>query len=282
PETLPALPQEYVDQHTPEFIKGVEYVLSKDPNLYATVVLKPFDAYLKTVSHQFDDADQQLQFWFESLCSGIISQQVSGAAAKSIKRKFLLYFLNGKTHLPLEELAEKWQKADKLPFPGPQDIIDCSDEELRTCGLSGQKVKYVNSVAENFQNKELNAKVFQSDDIPMIVDKLVAIKGIGVWSAKMFLLFALKKMNVYTMEDLGIARGVSIYFSNIHPELHETIKGIVTFDGTKKKKSKIAVAKNRNWLVIQEEYGDYFFDQFEPYQSVIMVIMWRLSDTMID
>jgi DNA-3-methyladenine glycosylase II len=110
---------------------------------------------------------------FNALASGIISQQVSGAAARSIKRKFIQLF---------HEVAEDTEVDDApgdLKFPTPKEVAACSLERLRTAGLSGRKAEYIQGLAEKFAGGELSARMLVSASTEECLEKLIAVRGLG-------------------------------------------------------------------------------------------------------
>lgn len=103
---------------------------------------------------------------FDSLVSGIISQQVSSAAAKSIKAKFVNIFS--------EELAN-----ERSSFPTPDMVLKCEHTKLRSAGLSARKAEYVQSLAENFQSGDLSVEVLANASNEDVVKRLVQVRGLG-------------------------------------------------------------------------------------------------------
>lgn len=103
---------------------------------------------------------------FESLVSSIISQQVSSAAAKSIKTKFVNLFS--------EELAEEGSS-----FPTPDMVLECECTKLQSAGLSTRKAEYLLSLAENFQSGNLSAEVLANSSNEDVVKRLVQVRGLG-------------------------------------------------------------------------------------------------------
>ena len=123
---------------------------------------------------------------FKALASGIFSQQVSGAAARSITRKFLLLF---KEQFPpdtkQESKANGEEEQEEPPkgwFPTPHMVLGKSPEILRTAGLSGRKVEYVLDLAGRFADGRLKAEDMIHDSDQTIIEKLVEVRGIGQWS----------------------------------------------------------------------------------------------------
>jgi DNA-3-methyladenine glycosylase II len=150
---------------------------------------------------------------FQSLASGVISQQVSGAAAKAIKSRFVELFS--------AELAER----KELNFPTPAMVLRVDQPTLRTVGLSQRKAEYLHSLAEAFEKGDLSAEFFATASNQEIIDHLTKIRGIGVWSAEMFLMFGLRRMDVFSTGDLGIQRGMAAFVGRNVKTLKTTGKG---------------------------------------------------------
>jgi hypothetical protein len=109
---------------------------------------------------------------FKALVCGILSQQVSGAAARSITKKFILLF-------------SEPDDAGNPPtdfFPTPQQVLTKAPEVLRTAGLSGRKVEYVLDLSARFADGRLKAEDMIHDSDEEIIEKLVEVRGIGQWS----------------------------------------------------------------------------------------------------
>ncbi|KAH3663436.1 hypothetical protein WICMUC_005962 [Wickerhamomyces mucosus] len=246
------LPQEFVSFHHPEFVRGVEHVLSKDPSLYPLVVHEPFKQFVAE-----SKPATTLQECFQALCRSIIGQQVSGAAANSIEKKFRALYQDN-------------------VFPTPEQALETDIQDLRNAGLSARKSEYVKSVAQFFKDGVITLEDLKNLNTEEFLEKLVQIKGIGEWSAKMFLAFSLKKLDVFAMDDLGIARGVSRYIET-RPDTLLKYKSVV-----KLRKSKFDDKKKRDWKVINDGYVELISDDFKPYRTVLMLILWRASSTNID
>lgn len=132
---------------------------------------------------------------FRSLCSSIMAQQVSGAAASSIKRKFVGLF-----NRPLDE--EKAEEAKM--FPTPAQVAACNVTFLRQAGLSERKAEYIKGLAEKFSTGELSAKMLINASDEEVLKKLIAVRGLGKWSVEMFACFGLKRMDILSTGDLGV------------------------------------------------------------------------------
>ncbi len=140
---------------------------------------------------------------YEGLLRAIISQQISVAAANSVREKFLKNF-GGK-------------------FPEPKILANLKDEDLQGCGLSRQKIGYVKNVAEHFLRRTTEVppllkgggherKLVPGDFLKMsdqeIIDDLTKIKGVGTWTAEMLLIFNLNKPDVFSIKDLGLLNAI--------------------------------------------------------------------------
>ncbi|KAI1140429.1 HhH-GPD superfamily base excision DNA repair protein [Hypoxylon sp. FL0543] len=177
---------------------------------------------------------------FESLCSGIISQQVSGAAAKAIKQRFIDLFDNGGK------------------FPHPSQVATCTIERLRTAGFSQRKAEYVKGLAEKFTSGELSAQLLVDAPYEVVVEKLTAVRGLGIWSVEMFACFALKRMDVFSLGDLGVQRGMAAFVGR-----------------------DVAKLKNKGgkWKYMSENEMREISARFAPYRSVFMWYMWKAAET---
>ncbi|KAL1597456.1 3-methyladenine DNA glycosylase [Nothophoma quercina] len=124
---------------------------------------------------------------FTALASGIMGQQVSGAAAASIRKKFTALF------------------SDTHPaFPSPSAVLTKDIPTLRTAGLSQRKAEYITGLAEKFASGEFTAEGLVSASDEELIEKLVAVRGLGRWSVEMFACFGLKRMDVFSTGDLGV------------------------------------------------------------------------------
>lgn len=141
---------------------------------------------------------------FESLASGIISQQVSGAAAKAIKARFIALFD------PAAAAAATTTTLSKR-FPTPSQVAAASVEALRGAGLSQRKAEYLRGLAERFGTGELTAALLADAPYDEVLEKLTAVRGLGRWSVEMFACFGLKRMDVFSTGDLGVQRGMAAF-----------------------------------------------------------------------
>lgn len=163
--------------------KALAHLIEMEPKLKSVIERHPCSVFSpEGLAEEIDP--------FNSLVSSIISQQVSGAAAKSIKAKFVGLFNTGdpETHV----------------FPAPSQVATKTIETLRTAGLSQRKAEYVQGLAEKFASGELSTEMLMKAEYEEVLEKLIAVRGLGKWSVEMFACFGLKRMDVFSTGDLGV------------------------------------------------------------------------------
>ena len=129
---------------------------------------------------------------FVTLSRSIVGQQISVKAAQSVWNKF-------------SALSKKMT---------PAGVLKLKVDDMRAAGLSARKVEYLVDLALHFHGKTVHVKDWQTMDDEAIIDELVAIRGIGRWTAEMFLIFHLMRPNVLPLDDVGLINGISKnYFS---------------------------------------------------------------------
>jgi len=132
---------------------------------------------------------------FTTLARSIVGQQISVKAAQSV-----------------------WERFVALTPPSPQlvpaFVLALDTPTMRSAGLSARKVEYLSDLAQHFESGTVHVRQWQQMDDEAIIDELVAIRGIGRWTAEMFLIFHLMRPNVMPLDDLGLIKGISLnYFS---------------------------------------------------------------------
>jgi DNA-3-methyladenine glycosylase II len=96
----------------------------------------------------------------------------------------------------------------------PANVLKLKVDDMRAAGLSARKVEYLVDLALHFDNKAVHVKQWDEMQDEAIIDELVAIRGIGRWTAEMFLIFYLMRPNVLPLDDVGLIKGISqSYFS---------------------------------------------------------------------
>jgi DNA-3-methyladenine glycosylase II len=130
---------------------------------------------------------------FQSLAEAIIYQQLSGKAAGTILKRFVALF--------------------PAKFPTPAQVLKIKTEKLRSAGLSGQKASYLKDLALKFKDGTIVPKKFHVMTDEEIIEHVTAVKGIGTWTAHMFMMFTLSRPDVLPTGDLGIRKGFKKLFA---------------------------------------------------------------------
>ena len=133
---------------------------------------------------------------FFSLCRTIVGQQISTKAADSIWLKF-------------EAKCKK-----KI---NPKTVLKLSTRTLKSAGLSRQKVKYLKNISENFRNKSFNVRELKKMNDEEAINCITKLRGLGVWSAEMFLMFNLNRPDIFPIKDIGLLRAISINYKTSYP-----------------------------------------------------------------
>ncbi len=126
--------------------------------------------------------------YFLVLCKAIIGQQISTKAAESITQRFNSLFHN--------------------QTPTPEKVIAISVTELKQSGLSGQKVKYLKDLAARFLDGSIRPRRLPFLCNEEVVENLTSVYGIGRWTAEMFLIFSLNRLDILPLGDLGLQAGI--------------------------------------------------------------------------
>ena len=132
---------------------------------------------------------------FYTLSRSIVGQQISVSAAQAVWERF-----------------EK-----KVKTVQPQAVKDIHYMKLKSCGLSRQKIKYLKSLSTAFIEKEIHPKKWHSLENEMIIEELIKIKGIGRWTAEMFLIFNLCRPDIFPADDLGLIKGICKCYNYKYP-----------------------------------------------------------------
>jgi DNA-3-methyladenine glycosylase II len=133
---------------------------------------------------------------FFSLCRTIIGQQISTKAADSIWLKF-----------------EK--KCNKKILP--EKVLKLPSSSLKGAGLSRQKINYLKNIARSFNNKTFNIKDLRRMDDEQAINYITQLKGLGIWSAQMFLMFNLNRPDIFPTKDIGLIRAISKNYKTSYP-----------------------------------------------------------------
>jgi DNA-3-methyladenine glycosylase II len=129
---------------------------------------------------------------YGALLRAIVGQQLSTKAARTIYLRVLELF-GGAT-------------------PAPERLLEASEADLRGCGLSGRKVEYIRDLASHVLSGELELERLDELADEQVVEEIVAVRGLGQWTAEMFLIFHLERPDVLSGGDLGIRKAIGIEY----------------------------------------------------------------------
>lgn len=196
--------------------KVINHFKKTDPILYKVI---------KQIGKVTDLPNRRGGDYFADLVDAIVSQQLSGKAAETIFRRFKVLMEDGKIT--------------------PKNVLKLKDEKMRTAGMSYSKIKYILDLAQKVESKELNLYKLKNLPDEDVILELVKVKGIGRWTAEMFLIFTLKRQDVFSHGDLG---------------LNNAIKKIYKMEKYSQTEVEKIVAK------------------WSPYKSYASLILWRSLD----
>jgi len=198
-------------------IKNAITHLSKSDNTLSTIIKN--NGIINLTQHRQ---------YFNSLLGSIIGQQLSMYAANAIEKRFLDFFKND---------------------PRPDLILQADAAALRALGLSNAKVKYVKDLSQKILSGEVKLKGLSKMSDDEIIAKLTKVKGIGIWTVHMFLIFTLGRPDVLPYNDLGIRKSIMINYR------------LKKLPDEKKIKS---LAKKNKW---------------SPYCSIVSLYLWKSLDS---
>lgn len=130
--------------------------------------------------------------YFSDLVESIVNQQLSGKAAATIFSR-------------VRQL---------LITISPETVSSVTDQGLRDCGLSWNKVSFIKDLANKVISGELNISQLDKCSDEEVIEELIQVKGIGRWTAEMFLMFSLARPDVFPLDDLGIKNGMEKIFNS--------------------------------------------------------------------
>ena len=169
----------------PKYWHKAKKILSKRDPVLRKIIRKYNKGFLTTKNKPFF-----------SICRTIVGQQISTKAADSIWRKF----------------ETKCRK--KI---SPEIVLNLSARSLKNAGLSRQKITYLKNIAKSFKNKSFNIRDLKKMDDDLAIDYITQLKGLGVWSAQMFLMFNLNRSDMFPTKDIGLLRAISENYKVSYP-----------------------------------------------------------------
>ena len=178
---------------------------------------KCLDYLIKRFSEEINISERYDSNYSRALALLIIEQQVSFKAAITIKERFLKMINN----------------LDNL------EVLQIHSDDIQSIGISHRKVEYIKNVYEYFQKSNFNFQKSSEDDV---IKELTKIRGIGLWSAQMFLIFVLYRINIFSKGDLALMNSLKI---NYQIDIKNT------------------------------DHVDKLIEKWSPYKTVASLILWK-------
>ncbi len=202
----------------PEILREAEAFLSRRDTALARII----------AAHGPCTIGQKRRDPFHVLCTSIISQQLSIKAADTIEARVNTAVRAGKRFRP-------------------EHFLGTEHEHLRACGLSNAKAKWLRALAEAVEDGRLSFARLRKLDDEAAIDALDALPGVGRWTAEMFLIFALDRLDIFSMGDVGLRNGLN--------RLHN------------------------NGAKLDDDATRALTARWSPYRSVAGWYLWRLTDS---
>ena len=218
----------------------------------AVLHLKKSDPLMRAIIEQVGPCRMEFgEPVFHSLAESIVYQQLNGKAAATIFKRF-----TGLTGDPVT----------------PNGILKLSAEQLRAVGLSKQKSSYLFDMAERAQRGELDFSKLAEMTDDEVIEHLTQVKGVGVWTAHMFLMFTLQRANVLPTGDFGIRMAMHKHYLN---------HGAKRKNGVRPAKGKKGAEKAPEIKITlpTPEQMEKIAKRWEPYRSIACWYLWRSLDT---
>ena len=195
---------------TPEYWEQATKELVKNDQVMGNLIL----GTKRTMPHSHGDA-------FTTLARSIVGQQISVKAAESVWQRLIV----------------------SVPEMIPQAVYNLENNVVRGCGLSQRKTDYLQDLSLHFIKNDLNKEIWHEMDDEALILELTRVKGVGRWTAEMFLIFHMLRPNIFPINDLGLKRALSIQYNDSKP-----------------------VGKNEMYIIS---------DLWRPWRSVATWYLWR-------
>lgn len=203
----------------------ITHFKKSDPKLYAVLekVLEIYgDEFFNLTKHDF---------LFDRLIESIVSQQLSVRSSDAIYQRLV-------NLMPNQKLT-------------PGNLLDVKETDLRKAGLSYQKIKYITDLSERVKTGELQLDSLEKRDNETVIKELVKVKGIGKWTAEMFLMSALGRPDIFSHGDLGLQNAIKKIYKESLP-----------FD------------KKGEWKY-DPELAEEIVIKWSPYRTIASRILWK-------
>lgn len=185
------------------------------------------------------------RFYFDDIASSIIEQQLSGKAADAIYKR-----------------VKEGVMGNTKQLLTPEAILRKKDSQLRSFGISWGKASYLKDLSKKVMDGELDLSKVDKLDDEDIINELVKVKGIGRWTAEMFLMFTLARPDIFPLDDLGIKNGLRL----------------LTTGSKNRMVLRRASGSERMNKEMSKDEMDRFATRWKPWRTVASWYVWRVLE----
>ena len=178
----------------PPYWNKAKRILSRRDKVFKKIIKKYKQGFLTTRNDPFF-----------SICRTIVGQQISTKAADAVWNKF----------------SKKCKNKIK-----PSIVLQLTSQSLKQSGLSRQKITYLKNVSVNFKNKSFKVSKIKKMNDEEAINYITKLKGLGVWSAEMFLMFNMNRPDIFPLKDIGLLRAISKNYKQKYPPTERFLKKI--------------------------------------------------------
>ncbi len=198
-------------------IRVARHFRRRDPVLHAVLARMPWEILEPT---------EKPAGYFNRLCREIISQQLGSVAARAIVARFRALFPRGRA--------------------SPARVLAVSEDQLRAAGMSWAKARSLRDLAARVETREINFRKFAAADDEQVIAELIKIKGIGRWTAEMFLIFTLGREDIFSFGDFALRKSLKNLYGARRTRTQKAMEQIV--------------------------------DNWHPYRSYACLVLWHHAD----
>lgn len=185
---------------------------------------------------------------FASVIHHIIAQQISTKAQASIWARFCALFSEMQSERTSK--VKKAQSADLQSKQKAQALLAIDIDKIRSCGISSRKAQYILDFAHKVQSGEFDIEAVAKMSDEKAIESLIKLRGIGVWTAEMILLFCLQRKDILSYDDLALQRGLKMLYA--------------------------LKCEGKNGKIPKEVFATYRA-RFSPYGSIASLYLWEIA-----
>ena len=227
---------------TPEYWEKAKKHLSKRDKIMKKII----------ASYNVSEGLERKHDAFITLARSITGQQISVKAADTI-----------------------WNRMENaVGEVSPARILKIEEQILRESGYSKQKISYLKNIAENFANGKISSEILMAKTEEEALKELIKLKGIGKWTAEMFLIFHLQKPDIFPIDDIGVQKAIKLHYSPMLSSSGLT-RGSIDI---KKMDPRLKAENDKKDSEITKQKMLILAETWRPYRTVATWYLWRSLD----